>query len=390
MLRSRRSNSSHRVLIVDDGEGLWGAQRYMMRLAPFLRDRGYVLGLLSPAGSDMAAAWTREGLGVTFALEPADLNLSARDERGKLALAKVLGAFVRLVRRGCAIAKVARRFEADVVVANSYWSHFDATFAGRLSGRGVVIYAHEECPSGLPAVALRFAVRLASTTIAVSHDVARSIGSRRKVTVVANGVDVVRFSPGPVDQSLRRELATSPNEPLVVVLCRLDRPKQVDHVVKAVAGLEGSLGRTQLAIIGDSTTDRDYAEEVRELGQELLGERVRFFAPRDDVSEVLRCADLYVLAGRQEGMPLGILEAQATGCPVVAYPAAGVRNSVIANVSGLLAAPNDWKSLRDQIAIVLADQKLGEELASHALEMVRAHFNLTTQAAAVADIFDGL
>ncbi len=390
MGRRRLAHSESRVFVVDDGTGLWGAQRYILRLAPFLRQKGHQLGLLSPTGSEMAATWSREEIGPTFDLEPGGQIIDARNDKGDLTPTRVLGAGIRLAMRAVSIAKNARRYGADVIVANSFWSHFDATIAGRLTGRRVVLYVHEECPQGLPGVALRFAVRLASVTIAVSDDVARSIGGPQRLTVVENGVDVERFSPGPADPVLRGELAASPDEALVVVLCRLDAPKQVDHVIRAVAGLSGRLAKTQLAVVGDATNDLPYANELRRLGRELLGERVRFLAPRDDVPAILRSADLYVLAGRHEGMPLGILEAQATGCPTVAYPAAGVRNSVVHGESGMLATANDWRSLRDNITLVLDDEDLRNALSQKALEVVREKFNLISQAAKVVDIIDRL
>ncbi len=390
MLRPSNRSSVRRVLVVDDGTGLWGAQRCIMRLTPFLRDRGDVVGLLSPTGSAMAAAWSRDDVGPVFFLEPSGLILDARNEKGDLTPWRVLVAGVQLARRAASITVNARRFNADVIVANSFWSHFDASVAGRLARRKVVLYVHEECPTGLPGIALRFAARLASVTVAVSQDVARSIGGRSHITVVTNGVDVERFSPGPADPVVRGELAASSSDPLVVVLCRLDAPKQVDHVIRAVAGLSGPLATTQLAIIGDATNDAPYAVELRTLGRDLLGGRVRFLAPRDDVTSVLRCADLYVLAGRHEGMPLGVLEAQATGCAVVAYPAAGVKNSVIHGVSGMLAEANDWTSLRDNIAQVLTDADLRRRIAVAAREMVETRFNLTAQAGRILDILADL
>lgn len=382
----RPRQSPQRVLFVDDGHGLWGAQRYALHVAPFLLKRGISLGLLSPAGSDMAAAWSREGIGPTFSLGAYDQDLEARNSQGNLNPRDALRTAVRLAGRGRRVASIARHFKADMIIANSFWSHFDATLAGRLTGRRVIIYAHEECPPGLPALATRFVVRLASQTICVSEDVASSLGVHRKVSVVANGIDLVRFSPGPADPVLRAQLAASPQDHVVVVLCRLDPAKQVEHVIRAVANLEGALASTQLAVIGNSTTDSNYADEIRSLGVQLLGDRVRFIPARDDVPLILRSADLYVLAGRREGMPLGVLEAQATGCPVIAYPAAGVRNSVIDGASGLLAKANDWTSLSEKIALGLSDETLRESLSQQGRRVVESKFDLTLQAEKFADL----
>ncbi len=97
----------------------------------------------------MAAAWSREGIGPTFDLEPGGQIIGARNDKGDLT-PRVLGAGIRLAMRAVSIAKNARHYRADVIVANSFWSHFDATIAGRLTGRRVVLYVHEECPKVCP------------------------------------------------------------------------------------------------------------------------------------------------------------------------------------------------------------------------------------------------
>jgi len=106
---------------------------------------------------------------------------------------------------------------------------------------------------------------------------------------------------------------------------------------------------------------------------------VRFLGARHDVPELLRHADIYVLAGRREGMPLGILEAQAVGCPVVAYPAAGVRDSVTHAHTGMIATMSDWASLREAIATVLSDRSLRESITTNARSLIEDRFTLRYQ-----------
>ena len=120
--------------------GSVGRTALIMSLTPFLRDRGDIVGLLSPTGSAMAAAWSRDDVGPVFNLEPSGLILDARNEKGDLTPWRVMVAGVQLTRRAASITLNTRRFNADVIVANSFWSHFDASVAGRLARRqgGVV------------------------------------------------------------------------------------------------------------------------------------------------------------------------------------------------------------------------------------------------------------
>ena len=143
-------------------------------------------------------------------------------------------------------------------------------------------------------------------------------------------------------------------------------------------------------MIGDTTSTSTYGASLVALGDELLGQRVKFLPQRSDVVDILRCADLYVLAGRHEGMPLGILEAQATGCPVVAYPAAGVRDLISDGVTGLVADMNDWRSLAGKISQVLSDSELRTRMSVSARDDVVERFTLLQQSEAIAQLLAGV
>lgn len=390
MTPSTSPAQSRRILVVDDGIGVWGSHRCLLRLAPFFEAHNFTLGLLSPFGSDFSSVWEKEGFEHTYYFEPRVEGLSVRDAKGKLRPLKMATTALALVGRAARISQVARKFRADIILANSFWTHFDVAATSAVTRRSALLYLHEECSPGLPATALRTAVRFSQSTIAVSNDVAASVNLPERVQVINNGIDIERFTPGPLNPALRSELATDPQQPLVVSISRLDEAKQVDHIIRAVAELEGPLANTQLAIIGDATSGSSYYQELITLGDELLSGRVRFLPWQSDVPEILRSADVFVLAGKQEGMPLGVLEAQASGCSVVAYPAAGVRDSVIHGQTGMVATPNEWSSLSKNITQVLNDEGLRRRIEVNARRLIEERFTLDHQAEQMTRVLDGL
>jgi glycosyltransferase involved in cell wall biosynthesis len=79
---------------------------------------------------------------------------------------------------------------------------------------------------------------------------------------------------------------------------------------------------------------------------------------RDDVASMLAQAQVFALATRSECLPMSILEAMASGLPVVASAVGGVPEAVIHGETGLLVAPGDPDALADALATLLDDPQL--------------------------------
>ncbi|MBV9838442.1 MAG: glycosyltransferase family 4 protein [Solirubrobacterales bacterium] len=368
------------VLVVEHAEGLYGAQRYLLALAPLLEQRGIRQVLAAPAGSETAAQWRRAGLDARELRAP--FTRSVRTASGRLhpvAAASEVGRVIALARRTAALASAC---QADVLHANSHWSHLEGALAGRLARIPAVLHLHEQSEPDLLGRMRGLAVRGASASIAVSNAVAASLPtlSRRGVTVIHNGIDPEVFFPSAPDPRVRAELAADPSAPVLLTLSRLDPLKRIDKVIRAVAGLPSHLARCQLAIAGTPSLVPEHGERLRSLGRELLGERVRFLGARDDVRELLCASDALVLASSLEGLPLSVLEAQACARPVVAFPSGGVPEVVEHEATGLLARPGDVADLGVQLTRLLTDGYLRRRISSAGRDQVLARHTLARQA----------
>ncbi len=375
-----------RVLIVEQGEGLWGAQRYLLRLAPLLEERGIEQVLAAPADSATAAAWVAQGR--THVELPTPAERSMRGEHGQLHLARAAREALRVADSARRIAALGRALRVDVLHANSHWSHPEAALASRLARVPAVLHLHEESSRDAIGHLRGYAVLGCDAAIAVSDAVARSLPRRAaaRATVIRNGVDPDALEPGPADPALRATLSDVPASPLLLTLSRLDPLKGVDQVIRAVAALPEDLRDTRLAIAGAPSLVPEHGEHLRELGRELLGERVRFLGARNDVRALLLAADALVLGSSLEGLPLSVLEAQACGVPVVAYPTAGVPEVVTHGQTGLLARAGDHRDLAAQLALLLRDPALHERLGAGGRARVLAEGTLALQADRQAEL----
>lgn len=380
-----------RVLVVEVGDGLWGAQRYLLRLAPLLAARGVDGLLAAPAETATAQAWKDAGLPlVDF---PSPLDRSIRTADGRIHPWPLVIELARTLRNGVRLARLARAEDVAVIHGNSHWNHLDAAIAGLLAGRPSVLHLHEEVDAGFASALRGVAVRLATQSIAVSDAVARQLPgwARARVVAVRNGVDIDRFTPGPADPAVRAELTDAPGEPLALVMSRLDPKKGVDAAIRAVAAANAMGGvPIHLAIAGAGSLDKDHQDGLRALATERLGTRCRFLGARDDVVDLLRASDVLIIASRLEGLPLSLLEAQACGVPAVAFPTAGIPEVLVDGRNGRLVSGPDEAELAVAIRAIGDDPVGRAAFATQARADAVEHSSLAGQADRIARITLGV
>lgn len=369
-----------RVLVVDDANDMGGAQHVLLRLD--LAPAGVEVVLASSPGSQLGEHWRAAGRELVELPSPGVRSIRRQDGRPSPVLAaRTTATSLAQVGR---LRRLARQVRADVVMSNTHWSHLDVVLAGRASHLPTVLYLHDMAIPGVGAGLRRLVSRLASATIAVSPAVAEQVGGRR-VHVVPNGVDVERFAPGDADAAIRAGLGGVDDSPLAVVVARPDPIKRVHLAVEAAARVPG----LRLAVIGPWDGD-GIAAEVRELAAGTMGERCVFAGPRHDVADCLRAADLLIHPSSSEGSPLVILEAEATGTPVVAFDVPGVPRAVCPDGGVVVPDAAGADGLAEAISGILAESGRLDAMGRAAAEWTAAHHSVREQAAAVARILAGV
>jgi glycosyltransferase involved in cell wall biosynthesis len=228
----------------------------------------------------------------------------------------------------------------------------------------------------------RLASRLSSGFIAVSDKVEKAmvqtIGPiQDKITVICNGVDVKRY-PEPVDKvRVRSQLKLKANARLVSVVATLKEQKGHRYLMEAMTSIVPRYPDLHILFIGDGELREELQAQVQRLN---LDDHVHFLGNRSDVPELLAASDLFVLPSLWEGLPMALLEAMATGLPIVATEVSGTVQAMVPNETGILVPPGDAQRLVKAIEQVLSDPARAQEMGAAARRRVEAEFSAQEQA----------
>jgi glycosyltransferase involved in cell wall biosynthesis len=279
-------------------------------------------------------------------------------------------------------AGVLRDERADVTHLHTFGSQVLGTRAARRAGARVVRTEHStrvyDDPSCWPFS--RWSLARANAMVAVSAHV-RDVALRRapwaapRMRVVHNGVDVARWA---------RSVEPRPDGPFtLVVVGRLDPRKGLDLAIAAVARIP----EVRLEVVGVGAERAALEANVR---ARRLEERVHFHGQLADTRPLLARAHAALCSSRSEGLGIALLEAMATGLPVVGFRVGGVPEIVDDGVTGMLCRAGDISALEAVVRRAMADRAALGAMGETGATRVRARFSLEAMASGYAEVYASL
>jgi glycosyltransferase involved in cell wall biosynthesis len=194
----------------------------------------------------------------------------------------------------------------------------------------------------------------------------------KKIRVVPNGVDIDRFKPSKVDAKLKRQIGLD-SKLCVLFVGRLIPRKGLSFLVEAAKHIVEEYEQTLFVVVGDGPLKSGLRARLEKMN---LSRNFNFLG---DVNEsvlpaLYNCADVFVLPSIQEGQGIALLEAQATGKPVVAFDVGGVREAVRDKETGFLMKP-DSSQLAEAVMKLLSNYSVREKMGSKGREFVSDNFS---------------
>ena len=347
-----------------------GAERMVATLTGHLRRSGHAVAVVSmydPLGTWIEDALRSEGVPLHF-------------------LGKRRGLDVRMVPR---VARVIDGFRPDVIHTHLYTLKY-ALAARAVRRRAVVHTVHSLAHTELDRwsrLVQRWAFRAGVVPVAIGDAVAASVRSaygRPELRIIPNGIPVSRYAPREgAGAAVRAALGISPETPTIVAVGMLNRAKNHEALLRALASARLRAIGAHLLLAGDGELRGPLEAEARGLG---LEGRVHFLGVRSDVVDVLAAGDVFALASRWEGNPLSVMEAMAAGRPIVAT-AVGCLPELVSARAGRLVPSGDAAALEDALVRVLSDPGLARAMGAAAAEVARARFDSAVMARAYEELY---
>jgi glycosyltransferase involved in cell wall biosynthesis len=225
--------------------------------------------------------------------------------------------------------------------------------------------------------AYRLTDRFATLTTAISKAAVERyvrVGAvpRKRMRFLPNGVDIQRFHPSRVSRSAKRAELGLGDCFTWLAVGRFVPAKNYALMLRSFASVDNP--NTKLIIAGDGPLRQQLESLARQLD---ISSRVDFLGSRNDVMELMNAADAYVMSSDWEGMPMVLLEASATGLPIVATDVGGNAEVVRHGVSGLIVPPQQEDALADAMKRMMSLSSVKPAVMGRSgRELTSVHYNI--------------
>jgi glycosyltransferase involved in cell wall biosynthesis len=275
--------------------------------------------------------------------------------------------------------------------ANTLWDNPYAIFSAWGSGIPTICHIRGSwTPDKIPKYFLHRSSRLVTVSKALMTGFPSALA--QKARVIYDGVDTERFHPCRTGKAVREELGIEKDELVIGMVSRLDPLKGQDTLIRAVGILQKDFPRLILLMAGESSSrDRWYRLHLEQLAQKLcLWGKVMFIGNRNDIESVTNAMDIAALPSRDEGFGLTLVEAMASGKPVVATAVGGIPEVVEDGVTGLLVPPGDPQALAKALGTLLSNRDLRITMGQAARRRAENLFDIKAHVRAMEELYQEL
>lgn len=195
-----------------------------------------------------------------------------------------------------------------------------------------------------------------------------------RIVVINNGIDIQRYSFGEAARKAARKLLGLPVEiPIIGLVANFSPVKRHDLLLQALVKVSDRLPNVKCLLIGDGALRVAVERMAQQMG---LSETVVFLGSRTDVPDLLPALDVFTLTSDSESFSKAIVEAMASGKPVVATNCGGPGEIIIEGETGFLVPPGDPSAVAEKVILLLENPTLAQQMGQTARYQVMQRFSL--------------
>lgn len=186
------------------------------------------------------------------------------------------------------------------------------------------------------------------------------------------GIDLDKFKPQAEENkiSLRKEYGYKEDDFILIYVGELSYRKNQDMAIDVVNKLKKNIPSIKLLLVGTGELKKIYEDKVNTLG---VQEHVEFLGYRKDISNLMTLSDMCISTSRQEGLPVNIMEAMATGLPLVVTNCRGNRDLIKHKINGLVVDINKINQLEEKIVDIYKSNDIRNKFKNNNLEILKKY-----------------
>ena len=294
--------------------------------------------------------------------------------------------------------KIIRDNNYDIIYSSHSYTNIYATIISKILSIPNITsirsdYLSEEKASGK--LITYFSLSFSSTTIANSKAAITNGKNRLKNhnwVKLSNAIDLDEFNGNFIGDN---SFELDKNKINVLIVSRLTKEKRVDFFLEIIHDLKNRSDineRFISYIAGTGRDDEDLTAELVHMSKELgLNEEdVIFLGNVDDMPALYNNCDILILTSEYEGLPNCVIEASASGLPVVANDVGGVNEIIVDNVTGFLIPPFNKEEFMEKLIYLINDKKKRIEMGSKGRSYVRKNFSIENNIKSLINIFENI
>ena len=184
------------------------------------------------------------------------------------------------------------------------------------------------------------------------------------------GIDLEKFKPQTEDNKvlIRKKYGYKEDDFILVYVGELSHRKNQSMAIDAINELKDKIPNIKLLLVGTGNLKDDYQNKVNQLS---INEYVEFLGYRNDVSNLMLLSDMAISTSRQEGLPVNIMEAMATGLPLVVTDCRGNRDLVEDGSNGYIIGLDKLDNFIKSIEIIFKDIEIKHKFSNNSLSAIK-------------------